>query len=77
MGAGAIFGPGTSTRKCIEWIEKTVEEKRKRSNEAAIQGLNCRHSRNVDLEGASKPAAVGVPNIMGRKYPGLHFGGIG
>jgi len=28
MGAGAIFGPGTSTKKCIEWIEKTVEEKR-------------------------------------------------
>ncbi len=30
MGAGAIFGPGTSTRKCIEWIEKTVEEKREK-----------------------------------------------
>lgn len=30
MGAGAIFGPGTSTRKCIEWIEKTVGEKREK-----------------------------------------------
>lgn len=29
MGAGAIFGPGTSTNVCIEWLEKAVEEKRK------------------------------------------------
>ncbi len=32
MGAGAIFGPGTSTKKCIEWIEKTVEEKRRKES---------------------------------------------
>ncbi|MEA3508078.1 MAG: cobalamin B12-binding domain-containing protein [Synergistota bacterium] len=29
MGAGAIFGPGTSTSVCIDWLEKAVEEKRK------------------------------------------------
>lgn len=28
MGAGAIFGPGTSTKDCIEWIQKAVAEKR-------------------------------------------------
>lgn len=28
MGAGAIFGPGTSTKACIEWIQKAVAEKR-------------------------------------------------
>lgn len=29
VGAGAIFGPGTSTKDCIEWLTKAVEEKRK------------------------------------------------
>lgn len=29
VGAGAIFGPGTSTKDCIEWLVKAVEEKRK------------------------------------------------
>jgi methylmalonyl-CoA mutase C-terminal domain/subunit len=29
IGAGAIFGPGTSTTECIEWLEKAVAEKRK------------------------------------------------
>ncbi|QTX32765.1 cobalamin B12-binding domain-containing protein [Aminithiophilus ramosus] len=28
VGAGAIFGPGTATSQCIEWLEKAVEEKR-------------------------------------------------
>ncbi|GAB6281001.1 MAG: cobalamin B12-binding domain-containing protein [Thermovirga sp.] len=28
MGAGAIFGPGTPTKACIEWIQKAVAEKR-------------------------------------------------
>lgn len=28
IGAGAIFGPGTPTSQCIEWLEKTVAEKR-------------------------------------------------
>jgi methylmalonyl-CoA mutase C-terminal domain/subunit len=29
MGVGAIFGPGTPTKTCIEWLEKAVAEKRK------------------------------------------------
>lgn len=29
VGAGAIFGPGTSTKDCIEWLTNAVEEKRK------------------------------------------------
>ncbi|WP_350449533.1 cobalamin B12-binding domain-containing protein [Aminobacterium mobile] len=28
MGAGAIFGPGTPTTVCAEWLEKAVAEKR-------------------------------------------------
>jgi methylmalonyl-CoA mutase C-terminal domain/subunit len=28
IGAGAIFGPGTPTTECIEWLEKTVSQKR-------------------------------------------------
>ncbi|KUK87214.1 MAG: Cobalamin B12-binding domain protein [Synergistales bacterium 58_81] len=28
MGVGAIFGPGTSTSICIEWLEEEVREKR-------------------------------------------------
>jgi methylmalonyl-CoA mutase C-terminal domain/subunit len=28
IGAGAIFGPGTPTTDCIEWLEKAVSEKR-------------------------------------------------
>ncbi|MBL3591918.1 MAG: cobalamin B12-binding domain-containing protein [Synergistaceae bacterium] len=28
IGAGAIFGPGTPTSQCIEWLEKAVAEKR-------------------------------------------------
>lgn len=28
IGAGAIFGPGTPTTDCIEWLKKTVAEKR-------------------------------------------------
>lgn len=28
IGAGAIFGPGTPTTECIDWLKKTVEEKR-------------------------------------------------
>ncbi|MDR0616879.1 MAG: cobalamin B12-binding domain-containing protein [Synergistaceae bacterium] len=28
IGAGAIFGPGTPTTECIEWLEKTVSRKR-------------------------------------------------
>ena len=28
MGAGEIFGPGTSTKACVEWIQKAVAEKR-------------------------------------------------
>ncbi len=27
MGAGAIFGPGTSTSKCVEWLRETVGNK--------------------------------------------------
>ena len=27
MGAGAIFGPGTSTDKCVKWLRSAVEEK--------------------------------------------------
>ncbi|AER66137.1 cobalamin B12-binding domain protein [Thermovirga lienii DSM 17291] len=30
MGVGAIFGPGTPTKTCIEWLEKAVAEKRKK-----------------------------------------------
>ncbi|MBO8153660.1 cobalamin B12-binding domain-containing protein [Thermovirga sp.] len=29
MGVGAVFGPGTPTQTCIEWLEKAVAEKRK------------------------------------------------
>ena len=29
VGAGAIFGPGTSTKDCIEWLTNAVKEKRK------------------------------------------------
>jgi methylmalonyl-CoA mutase C-terminal domain/subunit len=28
IGAGAIFGPGTPTTECIEWLEKAVSRKR-------------------------------------------------
>ena len=28
VGAGAIFGPGTPTTDCIEWLKKAVAEKR-------------------------------------------------
>jgi methylmalonyl-CoA mutase C-terminal domain/subunit len=28
MGVGAVFGPGTPTGECIEWLEKAVSEKR-------------------------------------------------
>jgi methylmalonyl-CoA mutase C-terminal domain/subunit len=28
LGAGAIFGPGTPTNDCIEWLKKAVAEKR-------------------------------------------------
>ncbi|MDR1915642.1 MAG: cobalamin B12-binding domain-containing protein [Synergistaceae bacterium] len=28
LGAGAIFGPGTPTSDCIEWLKKSVTEKR-------------------------------------------------
>lgn len=28
MGAGAIFGPGTSTSTCVEWLKKAVAKKR-------------------------------------------------
>lgn len=28
VGAGAIFGPGTPTTECIEWLKKAVAEKR-------------------------------------------------
>lgn len=28
LGAGAIFGPGTPTSTCAEWLEKAVKEKR-------------------------------------------------
>lgn len=27
-GAGAVFGPGTPTPDCVEWLEKAVAEKR-------------------------------------------------
>ena len=27
-GAGAVFGPGTPTPDCVEWLEKAVVEKR-------------------------------------------------
>ncbi len=30
MGAGAIFGPGTSTSTCVEWLEKAVAQKREK-----------------------------------------------
>ena len=29
-GAGAVFGPGTSTSVCVEWLEKAVAEKREK-----------------------------------------------
>lgn len=29
VGAGAIFGPGTPTTDCIDWLKKAVEEKRR------------------------------------------------
>lgn len=32
MGAGAIFGPGTSTSTCIEWLEEKVREKRSKES---------------------------------------------
>ena len=28
VGVGAVFGPGTATTQCIQWLEKAVEEKR-------------------------------------------------
>jgi len=28
MGVGAVFGPGTPTSTCIEWLEDQVREKR-------------------------------------------------
>ncbi|MDR1515993.1 MAG: cobalamin B12-binding domain-containing protein [Synergistaceae bacterium] len=28
IGAGAIFGPGTPTTECIEWLKKAVSQKR-------------------------------------------------
>ncbi|HPI97843.1 MAG TPA: cobalamin B12-binding domain-containing protein [Synergistales bacterium] len=29
MGAGAIFGPGTPTTTCVDWLRSRVDEKRK------------------------------------------------
>jgi methylmalonyl-CoA mutase C-terminal domain/subunit len=28
MGAGAIFGPGTPTKDCIQWLEEAVASKK-------------------------------------------------
>ena len=30
VGAGAIFGPGTPTTTCVDWLEKAVAEKREK-----------------------------------------------
>jgi methylmalonyl-CoA mutase C-terminal domain/subunit len=37
MGAGAIFGPGTSTATTIEWLENAVLKKNEKSAESAIK----------------------------------------
>lgn len=29
IGAGAIFGPGTPTSECVDWLQKAVDKKRK------------------------------------------------
>jgi len=32
MGAGAIFGPGTSTEECVKWLRSAVEERRSKES---------------------------------------------
>ena len=32
MGAGAIFGPGTSTSVCIDWLNAAVQDKWAKEN---------------------------------------------